>query len=216
MNSLDVKLPEHQAIYLEIRNRILFGNLLPGQPVTIQGLADAIGAGMTPVREAIRRLCAEGALEAGGNRRVRVPEMTAARLAEIAFARQAVEPRMAERATTRITPEVLDALTSLDAEVDAAIADGDVSRYLEFNYRFHFTLYELADMPVLAQIAASLWLRMGPALRIVCGRMGTLNLPDKHSETLDALARRDAARTATAIAEDIAQGLGQVAATLPD
>ena len=65
------KRPEHQAIYHQIRDLILFGILVPGQAVTIQGLVDLIGAGMTPVREAIRRLTAEGALEIGGNRRVR-------------------------------------------------------------------------------------------------------------------------------------------------
>ena len=83
------KLPEHQTIYRQIRNMILFGALVPGQAVTIQGMSDLIGAGMTPVREAIRRLTAEGALEIGDNRRLRVPTITRARLDQIGFARHA-------------------------------------------------------------------------------------------------------------------------------
>ena len=67
------QLPTHELIYRQLRDQVLFGDLAPGQAVTIQGLTDSLGAGMTPVREAIRRLIAEGALEFQGNRRVCVP-----------------------------------------------------------------------------------------------------------------------------------------------
>ena len=208
------KRPEHQAIYLQIRNMILFGTLVPGQAVTIQGLIDDIGAGMTPVREAIRRLSAEGALETGGNRRIRVPEITRDRLDQISFARLSIEPRLTELAAEHMTDQTLAALDACDSEVDRAIADGDIEAYLEANYRFHFTLYDCADAEVLSKIATSLWLQVGPSLRIVCGRYGTANLPDKHSEALSALRAGNAQRAAEAIADDIRQGMGQVRLTL--
>ena len=209
-----VKLPEHQAIYLQIRNMILFGRLVPGQAVTIQGLVDEIGAGMTPVREAIRRLSAEGALETGENRRIRVPEITRERLEQISFARLSIEPRLTELAARRMNDERLSALVACDADVDRAISDGDVEGYLEANYRFHFLLYDLADAEILTKIATSLWLQVGPSPRIVCGRFGTANLPDKHSEALAALREGDAKRAGQAIADDIRQGMGQVRLTL--
>lgn len=216
MSTQIIKLPEHQGVYQRIRNLILFGTLVPGQAVTIQGLAELIGAGMTPVREAIRRLTAEGALEAGGNRRVRVPEVTRDRLEEIAFARLAVEPRLTEVAARRMTDACLSDLHGHDAQVDEAIRTGDIERYLEHNYHFHFRLYDQAQASVLRQIAASLWLQIGPSLRIVCGRYGTANLPDKHSEALAALREGDGTRAAQAIADDIRQGIGQVRLTLAD
>ena len=208
------KRPEHQAIYLQIRNMILFGTLVPGQAVTIQGLIDDIGAGMTPVREAIRRLSAEGALETGGNRRIRVPEITRDRLDQISFARLSIEPRLTELAAEAMTDQTLAALDACDSEVDRAISDGDIEAYLEANYRFHFTLYDCANAEVLSKIATSLWLQVGPSLRIVCGRYGTANLPDKHSEALSALRAGNAQRAAEAIADDIRQGMGQVRLTL--
>ena len=209
-----VKLPEHQAIYLQIRNMILFGKLVPGQAVTIQGLIDEVGAGMTPVREAIRRLSAEGALETGGNRRVTVPEITRERLDQISFARLAIEPRLVELAAERMTDETLAALATQDAAVNNAISEGDIEAYLEANYRFHFILYDHGSAEVLSKIATSLWLQVGPSLRIVCGRFGTANLPDKHSEALAALREGDAGRAGRAIADDIRQGMGQVRLTL--
>ena len=49
------KVPAHQHVYERVRKLIMFGDLAPGQAVTIQGLAETLDAGMTPVREAIRR-----------------------------------------------------------------------------------------------------------------------------------------------------------------
>lgn len=73
---VDHKMPEHQAVYEALRDGILLGRFAPGQPMTIQGLAEQFGVGMTPIREAIRRLTSESALETLGNRRVIVPILT--------------------------------------------------------------------------------------------------------------------------------------------
>ena len=51
-----------------------------------------------------------------------------------------------------------------------------------------------------------LWLRFGPSLRKVCGRVGTANLPDCHAEILTALEHRDVDAAVTATANDVAQG----------
>ena len=61
------KVPSHELTYVRLRDMVLFGTLAPGQPVTIQGLISDLGAGMTPVREAIRRLTAEGVPVEGEN-----------------------------------------------------------------------------------------------------------------------------------------------------
>lgn len=207
MTASDPKLPEHEAIYKKIRNMILFGEVLPGQGVTILGLKDSVGAGVTPVREAIRRLTAEGALEALGNRRVCVPELSPQRIDEIYFARFALEPKMAQLAAEQITDDGVRLLETLDAKVDQAIATGNIEAYLESNFRFHFALYDMAGTPILRKIVTSLWLQFGPSLRVVSGRFGTSNLPDMHSETIEALRRRDSAGAARAIEDDIQQGL---------
>ncbi|KZY40564.1 GntR family transcriptional regulator [Roseovarius sp. HI0049] len=204
------RLPAHELIYRQLRALVLFGDLAPGQPVTIQGLTDRLNAGMTPVREAIRRLIAEGALEFQGNRRVSVPQLTADHVSELIVARQWLDPYLATCATERATREDLDRLTELDAELDRAIETGDLRIYLERNYSFHKAIYDLADHPILANMADGLWLRFGPSLRVVCGRMGTQNLPDKHKEVLDAMRAGDGERAAQAICDDVVQGMEQV------
>src|SRR6056297_1651461 len=119
------RLPAHEVIYRQLRALVLFGDLAPGQAVTIQGLTDRLGAGMTPVREAIRRLTAEGALEFQGNRRVCVPFLSAENISELILARQWLDPHLALRATERAAPDDLTELEQLDEALDAAIARGD-------------------------------------------------------------------------------------------
>ncbi len=208
------KVPSHEITYCRLRDMILFGQLAPGQPVTIQGLTAALDAGMTPVREAIRKLTAEGALELQGNRRVSVPKLTGSQLDELAFARLTIEPKLAHLAASRLQQKDISELSRIDADIDEAISAGDVQRYLTNNYRFHFTLYDRAGAPILLGIAHMLWLRFGPSLRVVCGRYGTSNLPDRHGETLAAMRAGDAAALARALESDIAQGIDQVRLSL--
>lgn len=210
------KLPAHEIVYRRIRDMVLFGELAPGQPVTIQGLVEALGTGITPVREAIRRLTAEGALEFKGNRRVCVPELTAAHLGELGFARAALEPHLAEIAAKKLNAADIAALEAMDAQVNAAIRKGDIRAYLEQNYRFHTALYAHSGADILCAMVQGLWLRVGPSLRIVCGRYGTLNLPDKHAEAILALREGRASDVAAAIRDDIVQGQDQIAAALAE
>jgi DNA-binding GntR family transcriptional regulator len=204
------KIPTHEVTYARLRDLILFGHLEPGAPVTIQGLVADLGAGMTPVREAIRRLTAEGALEPQGNRRVAVPRLTAATLDQLAFARLSIEPRLAELACARLTAPLIAQLSALDSAVDRAIAAGDIPGYLASNHAFHFCLYEASDAPVLVDMARSLWLRFGPSLRIVCAHIGSDSLPDRHGEALAAMRAGDACALSDAIHSDLAQGIDEV------
>jgi DNA-binding GntR family transcriptional regulator len=204
------KIPTHEVTYARLRDQILFGHLKPGAAVTIQGLVAELGAGMTPVREAIRRLTAEGALEPQGNRRVAVPAMTEATLRQVAFARLTIEPKLAELAAAHLTPALVEKLQGIDNAVDRAIRAGDVPGYLQSNHAFHFCLYEASGAPILVDVAQSMWLRFGPSLRVVCARFGSDALPDRHLEALAAMRGGDARALRDAMERDIAQGVDQV------
>jgi len=214
MNAADRKIPTHEVTYDRLRDMVLFGRLQPGQPVTIQGLITELDAGMTPVREAIRRLIAEGALTLLGNRRVVVPHLTPDLLDQVAFARLMIEPHLAALAAPRLNADLISRLELLDQGVDRAIRTGDVPGYLAGNHRFHFTMYQASEAGVLLDMARSLWLRFGPSLRVVCARLGTESLPDRHGEALSAMKAGDPAALCRAIQQDIAQGVDQVRAAL--
>ncbi len=205
------KLPEHEATYRRLRDMAMFGELVPGQKVTIQGITAALGAGMTPVREAIRRLTAEGALILHENRRVSVPRLTASQADELAFARLALEPRLAELALARMDSAAIDRIEALDQAIDAAIAAGDTRGYLAGNHRFHFAIYDMAAAPILTSLTQSLWLRFAPSLRVVMTSDGEIG-PDQHKEAVAAMRAGDGAALASAVEADIRQGIDRVRA----
>jgi len=136
MDAENRKIPSHEVTSARLRDMILFGHLAPGAPVTIQGLISDLGSGMTPVREAIRRLTAEGALLPQGNRRVAVPELSAEMLEQVAFARLAIEPRLAELAASKLTGAQIDRLEVIDGAVTHAIEAGKLPDYLAGNHAF--------------------------------------------------------------------------------
>lgn len=208
------KVPEHQTVYLRLRERVLLGQYAPGEPLTIHGLCEELGVGATPVREAIRRLTAENALEALGNRRVVVPSLSIAQLEDIYFLRFQIEPELAARAAKHITKQRVKSLWLIDKEIDDALERGDIDRYLARNNAFHETIYETAGAPALERMVKSLWVQFGPSLRVVCGRYGTSNLPDMHSDLMDALRTGDSEWASRAMREDLQQGLDLIKQSL--
>ncbi|TCL01469.1 DNA-binding GntR family transcriptional regulator [Shimia isoporae] len=210
------RIPTHQLVYHQLRDAVLFGELAPGEPVTIQGLIERTGAGMTPIREAIRRLTSEGALEFRGNRRVLVPMPTPEAIEELIFLRETLEPQLAARAATRASDADIQELKRIDSALDEAITRGDVATYLRQNHAFHTKLYTVAEAPILSEVVGGVWLRFGPAMRVVCGRMGTQNLPDNHKTALAALAAKDSTAAAEAMRLDVVQGMEQLLEALKD
>lgn len=197
----------HERVYQSLRQRILTGGFLPGKAVTLRGIATQLGVSPMPVREAVRRLIAERALELQDNRRVTVPAMTGPKFEQILFARRTLEPELAVRALPHIDEAALATIEALDDGIDRAMASGDIEGYMRGNHDFHFTIYRLAGADMLLGLTESVWLQFAPFMRLVYGRYGTSKLIDQHVLAREAIRKGDAAGLAKAISEDIMQGM---------
>ena len=76
----DATTPAHDRVYRALRARIMHGEVQPGQSLTLRGIGAEFGVSMTPAREAVRRLVAEGALTLSASGRVSTPGLQAERL----------------------------------------------------------------------------------------------------------------------------------------
>ncbi len=200
----------HASIYEDLRRRMITGKIVPGVALSTRGLALEIGVSQMPVRDALSRLAAEGAVEIRSKRRIALPAMTAERFTDLLDCRLLLEPEAAVQALPHITPALLKRLREVDAALDRAMENGDVIGYMECNFEFHFTLYRANGRPTLNRLIETLWLQFGPFMRVVYGRYGTVNLIDQHRIALDAIAAGDADMLRRAIASDIADGMGLI------
>ncbi len=200
----------HASIYEELRRRMITGKIVPGIGLSTRGLALEMGVSQMPVRDALSRLAAEGAVAIRSKRRIEVPAMTAERFTDLLDCRLLLEPEAAVLALPHITPARLKALREIDAHLDAAMENGDVIGYMECNFAFHFNIYRANERPILNRLIEALWLQFGPFMRVVYGRFGTANLIDQHRIALDAIEARDAEALRRAIASDIADGMGLI------
>ena len=199
--------PVHQQVYETLCDSILAGQFVPGVSVTLRGIANQLGVSPMPVREAIRRLVAEHALQVLSNRRVCVTAMTQIRLQELYHARLSLEPELALRAWPNIRKSDIKSLKHIDDELNLSLRSGDIDAYVRCNRQFHFGIYERADSPVLYPLVRSLWLQFAPFTRIVFGRIGTEIIQDFHADALRALQADNKQSFRNAIESDIREGM---------
>lgn len=196
----------NDAAYEHIRQALMNGRLIPGQAFTIRALGTAFGTSPMPVRDALKRLLAEGALEMRRNRSVEVPIMSRKRFQEILQVRLHIEPDLAARATSRITNDAIEAMSEDHRQMCEATEAGDLLRFLSHNRGFHFRLYKAADTVMLLSLVETLWTQIGPHLRqVVSERAPRPTRPEHHHlAILRALRRQDPAAVAQAVFDDIA------------
>jgi DNA-binding GntR family transcriptional regulator len=200
----------HASIYEKLRHRMITGKIMPGVGLSTRGLALEMGVSQMPVRDALSRLAAEGAVQIRSKRKIEVPAMTPERFADLLACRLLLEPEAAVHALPHITPAVFRRLRKVDRTLDAAMEKGDVIGYMESNFQFHFTLYRANHRPTLNRLIETLWLQFGPFMRTVYGRYGTANLIDQHRIAMEAIENCNAKALHKAIASDISDGMGLI------
>ncbi len=196
------------VLHAKLRQRIWEGSFLPGDRVSIRALAQEEGVSVIPVRDAVRRLVAEGALCFADSRTIEVPRLSLPNHRDILFARMQLEPETARRAFAALSQNDLDTLVGHDTAVNRAIEAGDLDAYMTANFDFHFHIYRKADAPALFRLIEILWLQSGPSMRYIAGQYRAQEMAaDFHKEATDALTRRDCDGFVAALRSDIAQGM---------
>ena len=193
----------HEHAYQQIRQALMVGRFVPGQPMTIRGLAAALGISPTPIREVLHRLVTEGALRTQTNRRLIVPRLSVDEFRELRQIRRALEGLATERAVERITPAALADLRESDARIRTLRKAGDVPGTIREIHHFHHTIYAAADMPTLKQLVEGLWLRNGPYLHLLFPDFAGREQGRIRARTLAAIERGDAVAARESMQADL-------------
>ncbi len=197
----------HERVYRNLRARILHGEIEPGAALTLRGIGREFGVSMTPAREAVQRLVAEGALQLSASGRVTTPELSNDRIEELATLRALLEPELASRALPRAHFALIDRLGAINTGVGQMIARQDASGYIRMNLEFHRTLYLRAQSPAILALTETVWLQLGPTMRALYARLRRSEPPVHHRMILAALRAGDEPGLRLAIRTDVTQGL---------
>lgn len=199
--------PVRASVHEELRLRFLTGRIRPDTTLSTRRLAQELGVSPMPVREALARLAADGAVDIRSKRRIGVPAMTAARHADLLACRELLEPSAAREALRGLDSGLIEYLEATDEAIGAAFLTGDVDAYMRANYEFHFTIYRAQAHQTLVQLIETLWLQFGPYMRVVYEQYGGQRLADQHARALRAIRRRRGADLAAAILQDLRDGM---------
>lgn len=142
--------------YYVLRERIAHGELPPGEPINQEELAASIGISVTPLREAIRRLAAEGFVVLAAHRDARVAPLTAEEARSLSEMRVPLESLAAALAAERIDPVQRETLASLAGQLEP-LGEHASEHALDVHRRFHAAIWDAAHNEPLTAALDLLW-----------------------------------------------------------
>lgn len=189
---LDLYQPLREVVYETLREAIRSGVLTSGERLMEIQVAEELGVSRTPVREAIRRLEAEGLVVMIPRRGTYVSDMSLRDISDVFEIREALEVLAVSLAAERITDMEMEDLERMMVEFDEVVNKNNVDGLVELDIRFHTKLYEASRNVRLIAILNNLreqTTRFRMTSMSVPGRMqDTL---DEHRAIIEALGRRD-------------------------
>ncbi|KUF10260.1 GntR family transcriptional regulator [Pseudoponticoccus marisrubri] len=207
----EIAVSAHDRVYRGLRTRIMHGQIGPGEALTLRGLGREFGVSMTPAREAVNRLVAEGALQMSSSGRVSTPEPSNERIEELAELRALLEVELASRALPRAHIALIDRLQTINGAIADVVSNRDAVGYIRTNLEFHRTLYLRAQAPAMLAMAETVWLQLGPTMRALYGRLRRTEAPQYHRLIIAALKAGDEPGLRLAVRTDVTQGLRMLA-----
>jgi DNA-binding GntR family transcriptional regulator len=196
-------------VYEQLRSALMSGYYAPGQRLTLVELANELGTSVTPVREAIFRLAADGALEMPKTQTIAVPILSESSVAELKMIRMHLEGEAAAAAALKATRKEVAAVRRINEAFFKALDQGDPHQASDYNREFHLAVVAIAEMPIVLTTVEMMWARMGAHIhRINLGRRRLKDYgPDhEHYGVIAGLETRDPDLARRSIQNDIKFG----------
>jgi DNA-binding GntR family transcriptional regulator len=178
-----------ELVTTAIRQRILSGDLAPGEVLRQEALADELGVSRVPIREAITRLTGEGLLTKVPHKGAYVAELSIEEVQETFEIRLRLEPWLFSQAIPHITDAEIAKAEKLVSEMDHA----DSGVWGQLNWRLHETLYLPARREITLQMLRGLHDRSDRYFRFQVVQVPIREQShEEHMNLIDACRKRDA------------------------
>lgn len=199
----------NERVYRELKNSIMAGAFRPGSELTLRSVADALGTSLMPVRDAMRRLAAERALEVLPSRKIAIPMLSVEEFLELRRVRILLEGEAVAIAASKINRRQLNNVKTLLKRLEG-LTKGGRGEFWKLNQKLHFTVYEAADSPLLLSIIETLWLQVGPLFTRISVARAVKNSTDPHDLLYRALEAHDPVAARAALEADLTDSTEQM------
>ena len=189
-----------------VRKRIFDGTYTAGKYIRLDQLAVELGISVTPVREALFELRAEGLLAQLPRRGFVVLPVTDRDIADVSSVQAHIGGELAARAAVKISDEQLAELEALQDQLEAAYAGDDHERTVRLNHEFHRAINLAADSPKLSQLMSQITRYAPEAVFPTVAGWPKQSTKD-HRRVLAALKKRDAERARSAMSAHFVAGV---------
>lgn len=188
-----------------LREEIVSGGIPRGTRLKQHDVAERLNTSITPVREALKLLKAEGYVIGDSYRGVTVTPFDSDASAEIRDLRITLEGKLVHDATSKTSSSDIDELRSIEEEFQDAAKNNDSKLTRGINYRFHRRIYEIAELPQTLYFVQILWARYPfDLINRIEGR--AMTAIGEHDELLRFLTEGDAAGAVLATRRHIEGG----------
>jgi len=190
---LGQKSSRQELAYSGVRERIRDGRYGAGSRLVISEIAKELGTSSIPVREALRRLEAEGLVQFLHNQGAVVRRVSAEDYVDTLATLAVLEGYMTALASDTIDAEGVALLKEINGRMAAAWTQRDVGRFGRLNREFHFAIYRFCPNPLMVEFAKAAWARLEhvrqTSIALLPGR-GETSLAE-HDSIIAALEARD-------------------------
>jgi DNA-binding GntR family transcriptional regulator len=199
LNMIVITLPSThnlpEATFQKLKTLLVEGVIAPGSKLNERELAEQLHVSRTPIREAIRRLAADGLVELITNRGAIAVQLSRDDIIHTFDVIANLEGYSGELAAQNISSKALTELEALQYEMMASYARRDLSSYYRLNLQIHNAINHAANNPVLSQLFTQVNARI-EALRFRSNQDGVKweKAVEEHQEMLNALKAHDSAR----------------------
>ena len=150
----------HEQTFLQLKAMIVEGEIAPGSKLNERALAETLSVSRTPIREAIRRLAADGLVELINNRGAIALQLKKEDVLHSFELMAELEGFSGELAAKRISKEALSEIEALHYEMLACHSRKDLSGYYKLNSQIHQHINLAAGNPVLTNTYAQVNARL--------------------------------------------------------
>jgi len=185
-----------ERVVRELRQMIMSGELLPGQQIRQENMAERMGVSRLPIREALRQLTSDGLVSHVPNVGFAVARLSQAEFDQIYLMRRLLETELILR-LPKPSEEQLQRVTDLNAEVSAAAERLDLVEMRLRNHDFHFEIFRLGGLGLVIDELERLWNWAAPYHTIYLFSADSRRaILQEHEEMIEALRDGDNARLA--------------------